>query len=230
MHPQLFNILFLDIETAAAYQNYSDMPERLKPLWDRKAGYLPNDKELNIEELYEDKAAIYAEFGQVICIGIGAYYLDQNKQLAFKSKTLSGNTEKDLLEQFASILDQHKAKESLKLCAHNGKEFDFPYLSRRMLINGLKLPYTLDLSGKKPWEVNHIDTMELWKFGDYKNFTSLDLLAAVFNIPTSKSDITGADVSRVYHKDKDLKRIMDYCERDVKVVAGLYLKLKGINQ
>lgn len=229
MDPQLFNILFLDIETAAQFRTYDEMPERMKPLWDRKSAYLKNDKELSPAEFYPERAAIYAEFGQVICIGLGGFYLDENKNLTLKTTTLSAPTEKELLEKFTNIVNTHKAKDSLKLCAHNGKEFDFPYLSRRMLIHGLPLPYALDLSGKKPWEVNHIDTMELWKFGDYKNFTSLDLLAAVFDIPTSKSDISGADVNRVFYEENDLQRIVDYCERDVKVLAELYLKLKGIH-
>ncbi len=228
MDPLLFNILFLDIETAARYKTYGEVPERLKPLWDRKASYLKKDEEQTPESLYPQRAAIYAEFGQIICIGIGGFYLDENKQLQLKTKTLAADSEKELLEKFGDILDSHRAKNSLMLCAHNGKEFDFPYLSRRMLIHGIKLPFALDLGGKKPWEISHIDTMELWKFGDYKNFTSLDLLAAVFDIPSSKSDISGADVNRVYHEENDLPRIMEYCERDVKVLAELFLKMKGL--
>jgi 3'-5' exonuclease len=229
MDPLLFNILFLDIETAAQKATYDELPERLKPLWDKKAAYLKNDAELSSAEMYNDRAAIYSEFGQVICIGIGGLYLDDKKKLQLKTKVLSANTEKELLEDFSNILDKHKAKNSLQLCAHNGKEFDFPYLSRRMLINGLKLPDALDLAGKKPWEVNHLDTMELWKFGDYKKFTSLDLLAAVFDIPSSKSDISGADVNRVYHEEKDLEKIKEYCGRDVAVLAQLYLRMRGLN-
>ncbi len=226
MDPLLFNILFLDIETAAKYKTYEELPERLRPLWEKKASYLRNDAELSISDMYKDRAAIYSEFGQVICIGIGGLYLNEKKELNLKVKTLSADSEKALLENFSDILDKHKAKNSLQLCAHNGKEFDFPYLSRRMLINGLKLPLALDLGGKKPWEINHIDTMELWKFGDYKKFTSLDLLAAIFDIPSSKSDISGADVNRVYHEEKDLEKIKEYCGRDVSVLAQLYLKMK----
>jgi hypothetical protein len=228
MDPLLFNILFLDIETAAQKATYDEIPERLQTLWDKKAAYLKNDAELSSANMYTDRAAIYSEFGQVICIGIGGLYMNEKKELSLKTKVLSANTEKELLEEFATILDRHKAKSSLQLCAHNGKEFDFPYLSRRMLINGLKLPDALDLGGKKPWEVNHIDTMELWKFGDYKKFTSLDLLAAVFDIPSSKSDISGADVNRVYHQENDLKKIKEYCGRDVSVLAQLYLRMRGL--
>ncbi|AWV99902.1 3'-5' exonuclease [Arcticibacterium luteifluviistationis] len=229
MDPLLFNILFLDIETAALYKTYEELPDRFKPLWDKKASYLKNDESLTSAEIYNERAAIYSEFGQVICIGIGGLYMNENKELSLKTKVLSANSEKELLQQFSEIVDRHKAKNSLQLCAHNGKEFDFPYLSRRMLINGLKLPDALDLGGKKPWEINHIDTMELWKFGDYKKFTSLDLLAAVFDIPSSKSDISGADVNRVYHEENDLEKIKEYCGRDVGVLAQLYLKMKGLD-
>ncbi|MCR9065244.1 MAG: 3'-5' exonuclease [Cytophagales bacterium] len=227
MNPQLFNILFIDIETTAGFRDFSELPDRMKPLWERKAAYLKNEKELSGAEMYSERAAIYAEFGKVICIGVGGYFINKEGKLDFKTKTLSSHSEAELLTEFSEILEKHKAKEYLKLCAHNGKEFDFPYLSRRMLINNLPLPYVLDLAGKKPWEVNHIDTMELWKFGDYKHYTSLDLLAAVFDIPSSKSDISGADVNRVYYEENNLEKIADYCERDVKVLAELYLKLKG---
>ena len=227
MDPLLFNILFIDIETAATHPNFESSSERFQELWLKKIQNLRNEKELSAAEMYESRAAIYAEFGQVICIGIGGLYLNEKKELSLKVKSLSAPTEKELLEQFIEILENHKAKNSLQLCAHNGKEFDFPYLSRRMLINGLMLPDALNLAGKKPWEVNHIDTLELWKFGDYKNYTSLDLLAAVFDIPSSKSDITGADVSRVYHQEGDLKKIMEYCAKDVVVLAQLLLKMKS---
>lgn len=229
MDPLLFNILFLDIETAALYRNYEELPQRFKPLWDKKASYLKNDESLTSAEIYNERAAIYSEFGQVICIGIGGLYMNEKKELSLKTKVLSAGSEKELLEQFSDIVERHKAKNSLQLCAHNGKEFDFPYLSRRMLINGLKLPDALDLGGKKPWEINHVDTMELWKFGDYKKFTSLDLLAAVFDIPSSKSDISGADVNRVYHEENDLEKIKEYCGRDVGVLAQLLLKMRGMD-
>lgn len=225
MDPLLFNILFIDIETASQYKTYEEVPERMQPLWDKKTSYFRKEEETPAM-LYPQRAAIYAEFGKIICIGVGGLFLDNN-ELKLKIKTLKGDNEKELLEEFITILESHRAKNALLLCAHNGKEFDFPYLSRRMLINGIPLPQVLDLRGKKPWEVNHIDTMELWKFGDYKNFTSLDLLAAIFDIPSSKSEINGADVSRVYHEENDLERISRYCAADVSVLARLYLKLTG---
>jgi uncharacterized protein YprB with RNaseH-like and TPR domain len=115
----------------------------------------------------------------------------------------------------------------LYLCAHNGKEFDYPYLIRRILINGLEVPSILNLSGKKPWEVNHIDTMELWKFGDYKHYTSLELLATVFGISSPKDDINGSDVGRVYWQENDLQRIVKYCQKDVVTIVNLLLRFKG---
>ncbi len=222
-----FNILFIDIETAAQYPNYDALPERLKPLWDRKSGYLKNENSISSGEMYPNKAAIYAEFGKIITIGIGGLYLDKKKGVCLKVKTLAHENEATLLKEFASILDNHKAGYSLQLCAHNGKEFDFPYLSRRMLINGIRLPEALNLGGKKPWEVNHLDTMDMWKFGDYKNFTSLDLLAAIFDIESSKSDISGADVNRVYYEENDLNKIRNYCAKDVVVLVQLFLKMKS---
>ncbi len=227
MDPLFFNILFIDIETAAQFPDYQDLPERMKPLWDRKSAFLRNEKELNSAEMYPERAAIYAEFGKVITIGIGGLYQNNKGETCLKIKTLANDSEKKLLEELAAILDSHRAGYSLQLCAHNGKEFDFPYLSRRMLINGIKLPEALNLAGKKPWEINHIDTMELWKFGDFKNFTSLDLLAAVFEIPSSKSDISGADVNRVFYQENDLKKIREYCARDVAVLTQLFLKMKS---
>jgi len=136
-------------------------------------------------------------------------------------------TEKKLLIEFSDLLKNYSGRNKLHLCGHNGKEFDFPYLARRMLINGIKLPKVLDVAGKKPWEVSFIDTMNLWKFGDYKHFTSLDLLTNVFGIPTSKDQMDGSMVADVYYKDHNLKAIVEYCERDVVAVVQLILKFRG---
>jgi DNA polymerase elongation subunit (family B) len=139
-----------------------------------------------------------------------------------------GNDEFKLLADFSELLETRTNHPFRMLCAHNGKEFDFPYLCRRMLIHRIKLPLLLNIAGKKPWEVAHLDTMELWKFGDYKHYTSLDLLAAIFNIPSSKGEIDGSQVNEVYYKEKNIKKIADYCQRDVIAVAQLYLKMKGL--
>ncbi|HEY0029380.1 MAG TPA: 3'-5' exonuclease [Bacteroidia bacterium] len=215
---KLSNVLFLDIETAPAVYNYKDLDDRIKPLWDAKFRYQQAETP---ESLYK-KAGIYAEFSKIICVSVGFFNDD-----TFRVKSFYGHEEKALLEEFAILLNKHFNRKEHLLCAHNGKEFDFPLLCRRMLVNGLRLPKTLNISGKKPWEVNHLDTMELWKFGDYKNFTSLNLLAAIFNIPTPKDDMDGSDVARVYWEEKNLKRIVTYCQKDVLTVAQLLLRFMG---
>jgi hypothetical protein len=213
------NVLFLDIETVPSSPDFESLGERMKKLWERKAEKLSayNQPATNSSaaEFY-NRAGIYAEFGKIICISVGAY-----KKNEFRIKSFSGHDEKQLLIEFADMLNKHYYKPEHLLCAHNGKEFDFPYISRRMLINGLPVPRVLDMSGKKPWEVNHLDTMELWKFGDYKNYTSLDLLAAVFDIATPKDDIDGSQVATVYYQENDLPRIVSYCNKDVLTVAQI---------
>jgi len=212
------NVLFLDIETVPAYDSYGMMPEKFRKLWERKAEYLKKEPDDTPESLYS-RAGIYAEFGKIICISAGFF-----KGKEFRIKSYFGDDEFQLLRQFCKLLDSHYNFEKKMLCAHNGKEFDFPFLARRILIHGLHLPAILDIAGKKPWEVQYLDTMELWKFGDYKHFTSLELLSAVFDIPTPKDDISGSDIHRVYWIDKDLERIRKYCQKDVLAVARLFLK------
>lgn len=221
---QLKNILFLDIETVSLTKDFIDLPERLKSHWIRKASRLKNEDEQEPEKLYFERAAIYAEFGKVICIGVGGFYEQDTK---FRAKTLVNTDEKQLLLDFKKLIEEHSAKGNLILCAHNGREFDFPYLCRRMLINGIKLPAVLDITAKKPWDVMHIDTLEFWKFGDYKNYTSLDLLASVFDIPGSKSLMDGSEVNTNFYDLNNLQKITEYCREDVVVLAQLYLKLNG---
>jgi len=215
---KLPNILFLDVETVPLVYQYKDLPKGTKALWDTKYRYPTAEKP---EDAYK-KAGIFAEFARVICISVG-FFNDKT----FRVKSFYRSNEKELLQDFAALLNKHFNKKESLLCAHNGKEFDFPFLCRRMLINGIKLPKTLNLAGKKPWEVQHIDTMELWKFGDYKNYTSLNLLASVFNIPTPKDDIDGSQVSKVYYEEKNMKRIVNYCQKDVLTIAQLFLKYRG---
>ena len=219
------NILFLDIETAAQRQFYSDLDDRFKDLWAKKMRWYIEKEEKTAEELYE-KAAIWAEFGKIICISVG-FIVGQNNQRVLRIKSFYGHDEKHLLENFAFLLNNHFNRDRHLLCAHNGKEFDFPYISRRMLVNEVKLPRILDIAGKKPWEVNHIDTMELWKFGDIKHYTSLDLLAAIFNIPSPKNQFDGSQVNKIYWEEGDLPKIADYCQKDVITICKLFLKLKG---
>lgn len=219
----LKNILFLDIETVSCAPSFDKLSERMKPLWKKKAALLKNDELLTPEELFFERAGIYAEFGKVVTIAVG-YFANNDNNLSLRVKAFSSHDEKELLTAFKELLQTHFDSKTLVLCAHNGKEFDFPYLCRRMLVNGLIPPSCLDIAGKKPWEVLHLDTMELWKFGDRKNFTSLDLLAALFDIPSSKSDIDGSMVNHAYYIEKDLEKIAKYCKQDVVVTAQLYLK------
>ena len=216
-------IIFLDIETVAEFPSYLEMPERLQLLWNKKAALLSKNEEITAEELYE-RAGIYAEFGKIVCISIGYF---EKKLQKFRIKSFFGPNEKALLSSFAEMLNKHFYKENDLLCAHNGKEFDFPYIARRLLVNRIKLPKLLDIAGKKPWEIKHLDTMELWKFGDYKHYTSLDLLTAIFEIPSPKSDIDGSQVNAVYWKEGDVKRIAEYCQNDVLAIAQLMNAYQG---
>ena len=227
MNPKLTQILVIDIETIRCTATYNELTERLQKQWEKKAFLLTKSEDITPDELYMERAGIYSEFGQVIAIAVG-FYVKQEEELHFRVRSLSNDNEKELLQEFVDLLNKFDQTNTF-LCGHNGKEFDFPYLSRRMLVNGIQLPVILDLGSKKPWEVNHIDTMELWKFGDRKNYTSLDLLAAIFDIPSSKSDIDGSQVSQVYYDGNGLERIAEYCARDVVVTAQLLLKLKGLN-
>ena len=227
MNQELCDILFLDIETVGCTDNYNDLDDRLKVQWARKTSFFKQrDDQQTDESLFYERAGIYAEFGKVIVIGIGRYTENENGELGIKVKSLYHDDEKKLLLEFKSIVE--KMDIATKLCAHNGKEFDFPYLSRRMLVNEISLPSILNLAGKKSWEVPHLDTLELWKFGDYKHYTSLDLLATIFNIPSSKGEMDGSLVNQVYYKEKNLKKIADYCLGDVIALAQLYLKMKGL--
>ncbi|NOZ35559.1 MAG: 3'-5' exonuclease [Chlorobi bacterium] len=214
-------ILFIDIETVPASPDFNDLNSQMKKLWEKKSKYLIKNEEETAEIVYK-KAGIYSEFGKIICISAGFF----NEEI-FRLKSYFGDDEKELLLNFKSLLDKSYNKDFKYLCAHNGKEFDYPYIARRMLINGIKLPEILNLAGKKPWEIKHLDTLELWKFGDYKHYTSLELLTAIFNIPTPKDDIDGSMVAEIYYKEKDLKRIAVYCEKDVVAVTQLFLRYKN---
>ncbi len=219
-------ILFLDVETVPQVYDFKDVPDRFKYLFGEKVKNQVKD-DVTIENLYRQRAGILAEFGKIICISVGYIQkLDENYQLRLKS--FYGDDEKKILTEFASLLNKSFANEKEHvLCAHNGKEFDFPYLCRRMLVNGIKIPKILNIQGKKPWELNHIDTLELWKFGDYKHYTSLELLTEIFGIPSPKDDIKGSDVARVYWEEKDLERIAKYCQKDVLALVQLFLRFKG---
>ena len=216
-------VLFLDIETVPNASAWEDLPESEQKLWDKKT-FVQRRNEITAEDFYMERAGIMAEFGKIICISIGM--LEKNDKLLIKS--FYGDNERKLLEEFGGIFNRPKLRDVI-LCAHNGKEFDFPWIARRFLINGMMPPQPFQMFGKKPWEIPHIDTMELWKFGDYKSYVSLELLAHIFNIPTPKDDIDGSMVSSIYHIEKDLFRIVKYCEKDVLTLANVFRRMRQEN-
>jgi len=216
----LAKILFLDIEAVPEEQNYHTLSSQRQVLWEQKTAY--QRKEDQSPETFYDRAGIWAEFGKIVCISVGFFDISSPNSQQLRIKSFSGD-EATILEQFKQLCDEHFYLKSHLLCAHNGKEFDFPYIARRMIIHRMNLPKILNLFGKKPWEVQHIDTLQLWKFGDYKHYTSLALLADIFGIPTPKDDIDGSDVARVYYQEKNLNRIVRYCEKDVLTLAQVFL-------
>ncbi|MEX0883409.1 MAG: 3'-5' exonuclease [Cyclobacteriaceae bacterium] len=222
---QLGDILFLDIETASQEKTLGDLPLNLQEEWTKKAKLLATGEDMKESDHYFEKAGIYAEFGKIICIGVGFFaYRQELDQLQYRTKSFAEDNEHDTLWTFRELLN----KKPWILCAHNGKEFDLPYICRRMLINRIPLPEVLQLAGKKPWEIRHLDTLELWKFGDYKHYTRLDLLASIFDIPSSKEGIDGSMVNATYYHQQDLSSIRKYCLRDVEVTARIYLAYQGL--
>ncbi|WP_297693321.1 3'-5' exonuclease [uncultured Eudoraea sp.] len=219
----LEDILFLDIETVPEVEEYAQLDDYKKELWEQKSQYQRKD-EYTAEEFYE-RAGIWAEFGKIICISVG-YFLIKDGSRNFRVTTFHGD-EKKILKDFKRLLNEHFSRPKNLLCAHNGKEFDFPYIARRLIIHGISLPYKLDLFGKKPWEVPHLDTMELWKFGDFKHYTSLKLMANILGIPSPKEDMDGSMVRDVYYEKGDLDRIVAYCELDVITLAQVFLRLRN---
>jgi len=219
----LENILFLDIETVPETQLFSDLDETKQALWEHKSQYQRKDDE-TAEDFYE-RAGIWAEFGKIICISVGYFFFKGDKR-NFRVTSFYGDETK-ILKDFKNLLISHFSETKHLLCAHNGKEFDFPYIARRMIINHIELPYKLNLFGKKPWEVPHLDTLELWKFGDYKTYTSLKLLTNVLGIPSPKDDIDGSEVYRVYYEEDGMERIITYCQKDTIAVAQILLRLRG---
>jgi predicted PolB exonuclease-like 3'-5' exonuclease len=221
--------LFIDLETCSGYSEFGLLSDKMKELWTKKAKNLLNVNQVSVEDLYFERAALYAEFGKIIVIGMGFFYTNAQKELCLKVKTIAHSDEKVLLEEFIAFVNKTYKSKELTLVAHNGKEFDFPYLCRRMLANQLVIPKSLQLQGKKPWEITHQDTLELWKFGDRKAYTSLELLAETLNVSGAKSDLSGDKVNAVYYVEKDLPRIAAYCLEDVIIVAQLYLRFNFLN-
>lgn len=227
--------LFIDIETVSGFPNYERLPEDMKDLWNMKATQIkktllsPTD-ELTASDLYLQKAGIFAEFAKVVCISMGFLSFDDDYPSKIRIKSLAGHDEKTLLEDFSRLLINHyNDPENSKICGHNIKEFDIPFLCRRMVVNQVRFPPLLDISGKKPWQTSQIlDTMDMWRFGDYKNYTSLNLLAGALGVKSPKDDIDGSMVGDVYWIDEDLDRIVTYCQKDVVTVMQVILKYSGV--
>lgn len=229
---KLHKILFIDIETVPQTRSFEELSEEMQQLWDIKYNMLSrkmSDKypeEMTSAEGYENSAGIYSEFGKIICISVG--FIPESKKTAdFRIKSFAGKDEKELLLAFSELVNRFFTSDEHNFCGHNIKEFDVPYICRRMLINNLPLPKALQINAKKPWEVNIMDTLDFWKFGDYKNYTSLRLLTTVLGIPTPKDDIDGSQVARVYYQNDDLPRIIAYCQKDVLATAQIWLKMNG---
>lgn len=222
------HLLVLDIETVPQYSSYRELPESWKVLWaDKISKTMPEN--FSAEEMYQQRAGIQAEFGKIICISTGFFYRDTANRMCFRIKSYSGDDERKLLTDFVNKVESYDQKNpGFYYAGHNIKEFDIPYISRRLLINQLPLPSFMQFSGRKPWETNLVDTMQLWKFGDYKNYTSLKLLAACFSIDTPKDDIDGSKVKGVFYEDKNLARIVEYCQKDVIAVAQIMLRFLNL--
>jgi hypothetical protein len=220
----LKEILFLDIETVPEFENWNDISKETRELFDKKTQY-QRKEEFTADEFY-NRAGIWAEFGKIICISVG-YFVEVNKKKQLRLTFFFGDDEHTILIDFKILLEKHFSNKNTVLCAHNGKEFDFPFLARRMIIHQIQLPKKLNLFGKKPWEVPHLDTLELWKFGDYKHYTSLKLLTSILGIPSPKDDIDGSEVADVYYKEKNIDRIVNYCEKDTLAVAQILLRFNN---
>ena len=218
------NTLFIDIETVSGSDNFSSISDKMKEFWVKKAKNLVNPANISLEEMYFERAALYAEFGKIIVVGMGFLFVNKLGELSLKVKTIANADEKVLLQEFIAFINKTYKSRELTLVAHNGKEFDFPYLCRRMLTNGLEIPKSLQLQGKKPWEIIHQDTMEMWKFGDRRSYSSLELLAELMGIEGAKMDLSGDRVNHVFYKENGLERISAYCGDDVIIVAQLYLR------
>ncbi len=222
--PDPTKLLFLDIETVPCYPSYAEMPELEQQVWEDKVHYLITE-EKDAAAWYSERSGVMAEFAKIICVSCG-FLQRSGSSYTLKLKSIYGSDEALLLKELSPILNTVGGSIQL-LCAHNGKEFDFPFIARRMVMHQMPLPACLDIAGLKPWEVPHIDTMELWKFGDRKAFTSLKLLTHIFGLPSPKDDISGADVKNVYYQDNDIERIARYCEKDVNSLCAVYLKMRN---
>lgn len=222
------NLLFIDIETVSGVSDLNLLSDQMKQLWLHKAGYLSNPMNLSDEDFYFDRAGIYAEFGKIVAIGVGFFHFNEEKEVCLKVKSISSDDEQEVLREFKKLVEKNYKPTALSLCAHNGKEFDYPYICRRMLVNDIVIPTALQLSGRKPWEIPHYDTLDMWKFGDKKHYTSLELMATIFGIECCKNDISGDQVNHYYYRENALPKIAEYSREDVIVLAQIFLKYQNM--
>lgn len=224
----LSDLLFIDIETVPGAPHFQDLPEAWRSLWMGKISKTVPENILP-EDSYAERAGIFAEFGRVVCISAGYFYFEKNEEIFFKIKSIAGNQEDELLKNFFNLIEKFREKRPrFSFAGHNIKEFDIPFICRRTMANQITLPLFLNFSGMKPWEVNMVDTLQFWKFGDFKNYTSLSLLSAVLGIPTPKDDIDGSMVRQVYYEEKNISRIVEYCQKDVIAVANIVLRFRNL--
>lgn len=221
----LKNVLFIDIETVPQFAAYEYLEENWKKLWSKKMNRYINE-DVTAADVYE-RAGFHSEFGKIVCISAGCI-VQNNEDSGFRVKSYYGEDEKNILIEFSDMLNKNFNSDECYLCAHNGKDFDYPYISRRCLINGIPIPSIIDVTGRKPWEIRLLDTMDLWRFGDYKNFASLDLLAAVFGLASPKTEMDGSMVGKVFWLEKNLEQIKNYCQKDVVTMAQLLMRFKGM--
>ncbi len=227
------DLIVIDIETASAATDYNKLDDNWKKLWEQKVSrILPENT--SAAEFYLQRAGVMAEFSKIICISIG--YFVREQQLKIRIKSFYGDDEKKLLNEFLNTVNKIETFNS-KWCfaGHNIKEFDIPFICRRLLVNNIRIPSYLNFQAMKPWETNIVDTFQYWRFGDYKNFTSLNLLAAAMGVPSSKIDIDGSMVGELYHNTdaeqrfKNMQRIVKYCQKDVVTTANIILRFKNIS-
>ena len=224
---RLEHMLLIDIETVSEHPTFNELNDDWKQLWEEKVQrQLP--EHVTAEEFYPQRAAVMAEFSKVVCISVG-YFKREGKAIHLRVKSFYGDDEKILLQDFIAALQKMETNNNKwSFTGHNIKEFDIPFICRRLLINGLSIPPFLDFQNMKPWETNMIDTFQYWRFGDYKHYTSLKLLAAALNVPSPKDDIDGSMVGDVYWKEKNLERIVIYCQKDVVTTANIVLRFKNL--
>jgi hypothetical protein len=222
------NLLLIDIETVPLQHSFGDLSPKMQTLWSKKSALIDAENP-EPSSTFEQRAGIYAEFGKIVCIGLG-YFVNVKGSYTLKIKSIASHEEKAILEEFKLVCNKFFKSSEKQFCGHNIREFDIPYICRRSFINQISLPDVLsDLQYKKPWENPMLDTLQFWKFGEYKNFTSVDLLSTVLAIESPKGDIDGSDVARVYWQENDLDRIVTYCNRDIVTVGQILMRLNGMN-